>query len=170
MFEPWRSSPDSCSARSCIMFCMPMPRSTTMKQFDCWIIMRMIPVGDCRPYCDNDCDDVVLRLHDRHRAHRLVAFFLAGIALRAAGPAEPCTSEPPEPFFMDNGPSAAQISGTLNSTIRTALDVPAGCGKDFMNYFSGDMRIASATHRSRTRPIIGVMGCWLHPLALGAAI
>ena len=49
MFESWRSSPDSCSARSCIMFCMPMPRSTTMKQFDCCTIMRIKPVGDCRP-------------------------------------------------------------------------------------------------------------------------
>jgi len=45
---------------------------------------------------------------------------------------------------MDNGLSAAQISGTLNSTIRTALDVPADdAAKDFMNYFSGNMRIAT---------------------------
>ena len=27
--------PAAASARSCIMFCMPAPRSTTMKQFDC---------------------------------------------------------------------------------------------------------------------------------------
>ena len=48
MFEPWRSSPDSASSRSCITFCMPWPRSTTMKQFDCWTIMRIRLVGDCR--------------------------------------------------------------------------------------------------------------------------
>ena len=49
-FELARSSPEFCSARSCITFCMPTPRSTTMKQFDCWIIMRMSPTGDWRLY------------------------------------------------------------------------------------------------------------------------
>ena len=48
MFEFWRSWPESASCRSCIMFCMPAPRSTTMKQLDCWIIMRIRPTGDER--------------------------------------------------------------------------------------------------------------------------
>ena len=34
------------AARSCIMFFMPIPRSTTMKQFDCWTMRRMRPTGD----------------------------------------------------------------------------------------------------------------------------
>ena len=34
------------AARSCIMFCMPTPRSTTMKQLDCWIISRIKPTGE----------------------------------------------------------------------------------------------------------------------------
>ena len=46
MFEPCRDSPACASARSCMMFCMPAPRSTTMKQFDCWIIIRMRPTGE----------------------------------------------------------------------------------------------------------------------------
>ena len=47
-FEFSRSSPPAASARSCIMLRMPAPRSTTMKQFDCWIIMRINPTGDDR--------------------------------------------------------------------------------------------------------------------------
>ena len=50
-----RSSPLPDSARSCFMFCMATPRSTTMKQLDCWIIMRIRLVGLERLYWLNAC-------------------------------------------------------------------------------------------------------------------
>ena len=40
MLLPSRISPERCNWRSICMFCMAAPRSTTTKQFDCWIIMR----------------------------------------------------------------------------------------------------------------------------------
>ncbi len=46
MFEFCRSWPELASPRSCIMFCIPIPRSTTMKQFDCWIMSRMRLTGE----------------------------------------------------------------------------------------------------------------------------
>jgi hypothetical protein len=54
-----------------------------MKQFDCWIIMRMSPTGDWAVARER-AHHAVLRLDDGHRAHRLVAFLeVARRALRA---------------------------------------------------------------------------------------
>jgi len=50
MFDSARSSPEFCSERSCMAFCMPTPRSTTMKQFDCCTIRRIRLTGDCSLY------------------------------------------------------------------------------------------------------------------------
>jgi len=49
MFELERSMPLPASSRSCIRFFMARPRSTTTKQLDCWIIIRIRPTGDGRP-------------------------------------------------------------------------------------------------------------------------
>ena len=60
------------------------PRSTTMKQFDCWIIMRIRPTGDA-VVARERYQHLVLRLDHGHCAHRRVAVFQPVVAFRSVG-------------------------------------------------------------------------------------
>src|ERR1700730_10794384 len=118
MLLPWRTSPVLSRARSRIKLLNAAPRSSTTKQFDCWIIMRRTGVVGPSLYC---CS----RPYHGARTSSSTAIVPSGAAhlsrfglapSAVAPPADPVATVPPPPSV---GP-VAQPETTARIAARTA--------------------------------------------------